>query len=343
MKRRIATLAAAVLLTAGCSSLPTMQEVPLPGGADVGDHPYKVVAEFENVLSLVPQSAVKVNDVPVGRVIRIELPTDGWTAKVELIVNGDVKLPANAFARLDQSSLLGEKFIQLSAPPQGGTGSLTDGAVIPLDRTNRNAEVEEVFGAMSLLLNGGGISQMQTITRELNKAFGGENGQQFKVLIKRVTTMLSSLNGNKKAIVDAIDGLNRLSANLASRKQEISESIDDLGPGLKVLDEQRAAMVRMLRSLERLSGIASTTIRKSKADMVADLKALEPTLRRLAQSGADLPNALEALFTFPFTDAVGPAIKGDYLNVYLSITAVPGSTEVIPPIAPLSLPNTGGQ
>ena len=41
-----------------------------------------------------------------------------------------------------------------------------------LERTNRNPEIEEVFGALSMLLNGGGLEQIQQITRELNLALG---------------------------------------------------------------------------------------------------------------------------------------------------------------------------
>ncbi len=39
------------------------------------------------------------------------------------------------------------------------------------------------------------------------------------------------------------------------------------------------------------------------------------------------------LLTYPFTDEVLKGVKGDYLNVYLSVTAVPGTT-IIPPLHP---------
>jgi len=54
-------------LLSGCS----LYNVPLPGGA--GGSSYHVTAEFDNVLDLVPQSAVKVNDVTVGSVEKITL------------------------------------------------------------------------------------------------------------------------------------------------------------------------------------------------------------------------------------------------------------------------------
>ncbi|MEU9017473.1 MlaD family protein [Actinomadura sp. NPDC048394] len=355
----LAALAATTLGGCGPAGFGGVQDLPLPGGADLGDHPYTVKAEFANVLNLVPQSAVKVNDVAVGRVVKVALPPGGWTAEVTMKINGDVRLPADASAQLQQSSLLGEKFVQLSAAPAstglpggaaapggaapGGpapsasTGRLADGAVIPVSRTNRNPEVEEVFGALSMLLNGGGIAQLRTITTEMNKALDG-NEPQIRSLLEQARRLVGDLDANKQGITDALDGINRLSGTLRARQGQIGVALDDIEPGLKVLEEQRGALVRMLNSLNDLSGVAVTTVKRSQADLVADLKALEPTLRKLSDAGHDLPNALQVLLTYPFTDAVLPAVKGDYLNVYLQVTAQPG-TQIVPPVTPL--PSSG--
>ncbi len=330
-----ATAATVMVALSGCGAggFGGLYGMPLPGGADLGDHPYKVTAQFANVHDLVPQAAVKVNDVAVGRVSKITLPKDGWTANVTMLVNGRVHLPANAYAQLAQSSLLGEKYIQLSAPTDGsGQGTLSAGTVIPMSRTNRDPEVEEVFGALSLLLNGGGISQLHTITVELNKALNG-NEPEIRSMLERVDTLVADLNDHRQDITDALDGLDRLSATLASRKEQIGTVLDDLAPGLKVLDEQRGSLVTMLRSLETLSGVAVTTINRSRADMIADLRALSPTLGNLAAAGRDLPKSLQVLLTYPFTDEVLNGIKGDYLNAYLSVTAVPG-TQIFAPLDP---------
>ncbi|MFI1014982.1 MlaD family protein [Streptomyces sp. NPDC020965] len=343
-----------------------IEQLPLPGGADLGDDPYEVTAEFADVLSLVPQSAVKVNDVAVGRVTEITLSPDDWSAKVTMRVNGDVRLPADAYAHLEQSSLLGEKYVQLSPPPSksqgktpgrtplkaastsavpssvsspeappastGTAGRLRDGALIPLARTNRNPEVEEVFGALSLLLNGGGVNQIKTIATELNKAIGGREPQVRSVL-RRMNTLVGSLDANKGDITAALDGVNRLAATLATREQQVGRVLTGLSPGLKVLEQQRGSLLTMLRALDTLSTVAVDTINRSKADTIADLKALGPTLKSLADSGRALPDSLQVLLTYPFTDEVLRGVKGDYLNVYLKVTAVPG-TGIIPALTP---------
>ncbi|WP_399884614.1 MCE family protein [Streptomyces sp. BBFR51] len=308
-----------------------IEDLPLPGGADLGDHPYTVTAELQDVLSLVPHSAVRVNDVAVGRITDIELGKDDWSARVTMEINGAVRLPADATARLEQSSLLGEKYIQLVAPAkETGTGRLTDGSVIPLARTSRNTEVEEVFGALSLLLNGGGVNQLKTITQELNSALGGRE-PEVRSMLKRVNTLVSDLDDHRGDITDALDAVNRLSSTLATRKDDVGTVLTDLSPGLKTLERQRGSLLTMLRSLDTLSGVAVTTINASKDDMIADLKALAPTLKALADAGTDLPDSLQVLLTYPFTDEVLRGVKGDYLNTYLTMVAVPG-TEVIPPL-----------
>ncbi|MFB8773298.1 MCE family protein [Streptomyces broussonetiae] len=313
-----------------------IEDLPLPGGADLGPNPYTVTVELDDALSLVPHAAVKVNDVAVGRVTGIDLGDD-WTARVTVQVNGDVVLPADSGARLEQSSLLGEKYVQLVAPAKTTTaGPLGDGDVIPRSRTNRNTEVEEVFGALSLLLNGGGVNQLKTITRELNTALGGRE-PEVRSMLRRVEELVSDLDEHRGDITDALDGVNRLSATLAGRKDDVHTVLTGLTPGLKTLHEQRGSLLTMLRSLDTLSGVAVSTVEASKDDMIADLKAIAPTLRALADAGTDLPDSLEVLLTYPFTDEVLRGVKGDYLNVYLDLTAAPG-TQVIPPLVPSGSP-----
>lgn len=318
--RKLVVGLTALLLVSGCGSggFDGVYNMPLPGGADVGDHPYRVKAQFKDVLDLVPQAGVKVNDVPVGRVEKIDLAGDGWTAEVTMLVNGDVQLPANAFAKLRQSALLGEKFVELGKPAEDAEGKLADNAVIPLDRTNRNPEVEEVFGALSMLLNGGGVAQLQNITKELNAAMEG-NEKEIRSLLGNLNTFVGELDKHKAEIVRALDSMNRLAGTLAQQRDKIAVALTDLEPGLKVLAEQRTQLVTLLQSLDKLSDVATDTINRSRDDIVADLKALQPTLTKLVESGQNLPKSLELLLTYPFPDEAVDGIKGDYTNAYIDL------------------------
>ena len=150
----IALLLACVL--SGCT-FNGVYDLPLPGNKVSNGDSFEVSADFADALNVVPRSSVMVADVPVGQVESITRV--GWHARVTMRIRKDVKLPDNAVAEIRQTSLLGEKFIALSPPSGNGvesTGKLGPHDVIPMARTGRNPEVEEVLGALSFLLSGGG-------------------------------------------------------------------------------------------------------------------------------------------------------------------------------------------
>jgi virulence factor Mce-like protein len=297
---RAATVgAASAVLLSGCGFSP--YELPLPGGADLGSDPYTVTVQFRDVLDLVPQSAVRVDDIAVGKVTKIRL--DGWTATATLKINRDVELPDNAEATIRQTSLLGEKFVSLAAPSTGGVGTLGNGDRIPLERSGRNPDIEEVLGAASLLLNGGGLEKTNTIVKELNKALDG-NEPEVKQLLRSTTQFVGQLDENKAEILTALEQVDRLARATQQQEGAITAALDDLPDALRVLDEQRGDLVGLLESLDRLSGVATGVIRRSKDDTLAVLRDLEPTLRELANAGDDLATSAGLIFTFPFTDAI---------------------------------------
>ena len=67
-----------------------------------------------DVDNIEPNSRVRVGDVTVGNVTKIE--RQGWNALVTMKLNGNVELPANATAKLGQTSLLGSLHIELAPP-----------------------------------------------------------------------------------------------------------------------------------------------------------------------------------------------------------------------------------
>jgi len=316
LKRRVKAflllLVASVALS-GCDF--DVYQLPLPGGTDGGENPITVTVMFDDVLDLVPKSTVKVNDVSVGQVTDIQL--DGQVAKVTVELQRDTRLPDNALAEIRQTSLLGEKFVSLKPPEEGASNELLEsGDVIPLERSGRNPEIEEVLGALSLVLNGGGVAQLKTITQQVNQALGG-NEADIRDLLSKVDNLVKELDGHKADIVTALDGMAKLAKTLDDHKGQITSAIDGLTPGIAVLAQQKDSLTSMVDALDRLSRTAVDTVNRSRDDLVADLKALQPTLQQLAKAGDNLPKALQVLVTFPFTDQVLGDIKGDYLNVYL--------------------------
>ena len=319
--RLAGVLAVAALVTAGCAT-GGLQGVDLPGGADLGDDPFHLTIEFADVLELVPQSLVKVNDVTVGTVTGIRVSPE-YTALVDVAVNGDVRVPAGAVARVAQTSLLGEKFVAIDMPPGPAAAAgpaIEDGATIPLARTTTAAEVEQVLGALSMLLNGGGVAQIRDIAVELNAALDG-NEDEVRALLGDLDELVGALDDSKTDITRGLDELNRLSSVLKDRRGQIDTALNDLAPGLRELEDQRGRLVALLGSLDELSGVATEVIDRSREDTVEDLTLLRPILRKLAESGDDFPKSLELIGTVPFTNDALEAFAGDYANLYVKIDA----------------------
>ena len=324
--RTLRLLAAAIvgsLALTGCDL--DVYDLPLPGGTDTGDRPLTVKAEFADVLDLVPQSTVKVNEVSVGKVTDVDLR--GATAVVTLQLRRDVQLPANAVASIRQTSLLGEKFVSLAAPDAGASSEpLRDGATIPLERSGRNPEVEEVLGALSLVLNGGGVAQLKTISSELGKALDG-NEDSARSVLTQIETLMGNLDDNKAAIVDAIESIDRLAKSARSQERTIDAALAELPSALTSIDAQRADLVRTLRALSRLGDVGVRVIKASKSQTIGVIRNLEPTLTQLAKAGDDLVTALDTAPTYPFTDDVvgrDPQVArrlhmGDYVNLSVDL------------------------
>lgn len=321
MKRRmiriLLALTASLVALTGCQ-FQGAYDLPLPGKVVGSGDGYHVKAIFNDVVDVVPYTHVMANDVPIGQVDKVTRV--GWNAEVDMTIRKDVVLPANAIADVRQTSLLGEKYIELD-PPTGiaSVGRLADGATIPLARTTRNPEVEEVLGALSSILSGGGVQQLKTISTELNKAMDGRQGDVRSVL-SRLDVLVTSLNGQRSNIINAMAEINRLTGTLNRERTVVANALDAFGPALKVLNEQHQDLMTMLTSLDKLGKVGTNVIQQSRANMVADLKDLGPTLKALADAGKSLPQGIVMLATFPFPKEAATLAKGDYSNALFHMT-----------------------
>ena len=234
-------------------------------------------------------------------------------------VNPEVRLPANSTASLRQTSLLGEKFVSLDAPPDSeARGQLRGGETIGLDRTEQSAEIEEVLGALSLVLNGGSLEQLQTINTELVAALEGRE-DRIKSVLDQLELFVGGLDDQKGQIVRALDSLDRLSARLVGERQIIATALEDIPAGVEVLTDQREELTEVLTSLDELGDVAVRVINNSRDNTIADLQALQPILTQLADAGDSLPRSFELLTTYPFPKTVTNGIQGDYANLFVTL------------------------
>lgn len=288
-------------------------DLPLPGKVVRPDDGYQVVAKFRDVVDVVPRTLVLINDVPVGQVD--EIKREGWHATVTMTVRKDIDLPSNAIADVRKTSLLGEKYIALLPPEEGtaASGKLTDNSVIPLDRTGRNPDVEEVLGALSFLLARGGVGQLKTISTELNAMMTGRTDDA-RSLLERLDRVVGTLDESKGDIINAMTQLNQLAITLNRERDVIDDALEAFPPAIEVLDQQHNDLVKMLKALSDLGDVATNVIDTSGDNLVEAMRLLRPVLKQLADAGDSLPRGLMMLASFPFPKQSADLARGNYSN-----------------------------
>jgi phospholipid/cholesterol/gamma-HCH transport system substrate-binding protein len=288
--------------------------LPLPGTQGGGVGSYQVQAQMPDVTNIQPNSRVRVGDVTVGDVTKIE--RQGWHALVTMRLNGDVDLPANSTAKIGQTSLLGTLHVELAPPTDvPPEGKLHDGSLILLADAGAYPTTEQTLATVSMLLNGGGIGQIQDITKAFATAFAGRE-QDLRSFIQQLDEFVGHLNDQKTDILAANDSLNRLVGQFAAQKPVVDKALTTLPDALAVLNKERDQIVDTTVQLGKFLAIAGDASNQTKDALTAELKDLGPVLESLANAGPDLTRSLSLLGTYPWpNETLRNWVRGDYANL----------------------------
>jgi phospholipid/cholesterol/gamma-HCH transport system substrate-binding protein len=318
---RALVISSSAVLVAGCS-FGGLNSLNMPGTAGHGPGSYQITVELPDVATLPQNSPVMVDDVTVGSVSGIDAvqrPDGTFYAAVQLSLDRNVNLPANATARVAQTSLLGSQHIELAEPEgEPGVGTLAEGSNIPEDRTGRYPTTEEVLSSLGVVVNKGNLGALQDITDEAFNAVAGRAGS-FTDLIPRLAELTSSLDRQTNDIIAAAEGLNRFAGILARSKDSLGRTLDSLPAALEVLNNNRTNIVDAFGALQSFATVASRILQQTKDDFTADFKDLYPVIKSFNDYADVLIKDLELLPTFPFHYSyLRNAVRGDYLNVFVT-------------------------
>ncbi|AKK28834.1 MCE family protein [Mycobacterium sp. EPa45] len=307
-----------VVLTTSACSFQGVNSLPLPGTVGRGSDASVYHVEIANVSTLEPNSPVMMNDVVVGSVRKMTVKN--WHADVEFSVKPDIVVPANAVASVGQTSLLGSMHLSLNSPVgQAPSGKLSPGATIPLNKASTYPTTEQTLASLAAVVNGGGLGQIGDVIHNFSTAVSG-NEAAFRDLITRLDTFVGTLDSQRDNIVSTIQSLNRMASTFAGQRDDLAAALQKIPPAIEVLIKERPTLTTALRKLGTFSDTANTLVNESQADLVANLKNLEPAIKAFADLGPDLNAVLEYAIHFPFTQSfMDRAIRGDYYNLFATI------------------------
>lgn len=168
-----------------------------------------VTAYFSSAVAVYPDNDVRVLGVPIGRITSVQ--PQGRAVKVEMDLDDDVQVPADASAVVVAPSLVAGRSIQLTPAYTGGP-QLADGAVIPLQRT-----------AVPL-----GVDELVRTADELAVMLGPHGANREGALAEVLDVGADNLRGNGQALNETVGSLAELSGTLSGSRQELFGTVAQL-------------------------------------------------------------------------------------------------------------------
>jgi phospholipid/cholesterol/gamma-HCH transport system substrate-binding protein len=322
----IAVLGVLGLLSTGCGL--SLQSMPKIGG--LGGATYRLHATFGNVLNLPANAPVREGSALVGQVGSIG--TRDFKANLILNIRKDVRLPVGTTAQVRFDSPLGDDYVVLQVPAGTSNGPwLADGAVLPETDTSTAPSVEDTLAALSAVLNGGGITQLQVVVSELNNAFHG-NEPQIRSFLEQITTAVSSLSAHSKDVDLALAAIGNLNARLNLGVDTITAGIDAIAPAVTVLANENNDLASLNTNVTQLTAVANNIFTQSSQGIVNDVNQLLPVLNQLVSVAQQLGPALTDIANF---EATTPKIApGNYLQVAITANLNIDTSPSAPPPSP---------
>jgi virulence factor Mce-like protein len=170
---------------------------------------YRVTAFFTETVGLYPGSDVRVLGIPIGTIDDV-VPL-GDKVRVEMSIDDDYDVPADADAIVLAPSLVSDRYVQFSPVYDGGP-KMEDGAEVPLERTAIPVELDAVYGALD----------------ELSDALGPNGANKNGALSDLVDVGAANLEGNGEALNRTLTGFSQAVQTLSENRDDLFSSLDNL-------------------------------------------------------------------------------------------------------------------
>jgi len=291
--------------------------VPLDIGPGSEKGAKTIYVQVPDTLALNVNSRVRVADVFVGTVRKIELKD--WVPTLTLSVDPAIELPANATAKIGQSSILGTQHVELAAPASPSSEPLRAGDTIPIDRSSSFPTVERTLASLATVLRGGGIPNLEVIQNEVNNLLTG-NADEIRAFLGKLDVFTAELNRQRDDIAQAIESTNNLFAFVASRNSTLDQLLVDLPPLAEYLAGSRDRLADAIIALGRFGKVTGETLSAAQADLSTNLDVLQRPLVQLGRGAPYFLDAMRLIITNPYPlDNIPKVIRGDYINLSLNV------------------------
>ncbi|BBZ43895.1 MlaD family protein [Mycobacterium parmense] len=282
----LAMAVSAALVSSGCATN-GLASLPLPAPG-LGTGGYTLTAVFASALNLPANAKVKLAGADVGQVE--SMVARNYTAVTTLRIRRDVLLPRGSTAELRTATPLGDVFVALKPPADDPPEMpmLHDGDTIGLESTGAASTFESVLSSAAVMVNGGAVRNFTNLINGLGNA-AGDRGQAFGELVRRSNQLLGTLDARSGQLSTAMTEMSRLSGELESKDDAMTELMAAAGPGTDALASNTTQLSGLAiqlgdtaRLLSRFPSIGGTDT--SGRSIVSDLNTIAAAANDVAVS-----------------------------------------------------------
>ena len=315
-----------------------------------------ITAYFRETVGVYPGSDVRVLGVQVGRVDSVT-PV-GAQVRVTMTIDHGITVPASADAVVVASSVVADRYIQLTPAYTGGP-QLASGAVIPATRTATPVEVDQLYASLDKLataLGPSGANSRGALSAVLRTAAANlkGNGKFLRAMITQFGRAMGTLGGSAGNLSATVDNLQLFTTMLKANDGQVRLAEQQLAQVSGFLSADRQDLAAALRELATALGQVQAFIADNRSLITANVTRLASITQLLVNERASLAEALDdaPLAVDNLLNAYDPRHRtldgrGDLNELSMGPAATAGSDPVPVPaselasLPPLPLPPAG--
>jgi phospholipid/cholesterol/gamma-HCH transport system substrate-binding protein len=258
--------------------------------------PMRLSAMFNDTTGLYVGNDVRVLGVDIGKVTAVK--PDGRTVRVDMEFPHGTEIPANADAAIMQSSLVTDRFVELTPAYRSGK-QIPNGTLLPLSRTRNPANLDEMVRAVDDLIVA--LGDPRTGGSNVGKLLdvGARNlsgqGRFIQDALRASQGAMDAVNGNEPDLEKITTNLDSLVKALAARDTLIRRLSTNVSQSTSMLAGQRTQLRSLVSELARLVTTVTTFVRRNRGDLKTTLGRSRSVLSTLAANQKEMADTLDLL------------------------------------------------
>jgi virulence factor Mce-like protein len=257
--------------------------------------PMKIAAMFATTTAIYPGDEVRVSGVRVGTIDALD--PDVTHTKLSMSIDRNVKIPADAKAVIVAQNLVSARYVELTPAYHHSGPTMSDGTIIPIERTAIPVEWDEVKTQLTRLAtdlgpaNGTSSTSVGKFIDSTANALDG-NGDKLRQTLAQLSSIGRVLANGSGNIVDAIKNLQVLVTALSSSQTQIVAFQNQFATLTSVLNDSTSDLDAALRNLSEAIGEVQRFIAGSRNQAAEQIQRLANVTQILVDNKTALENVL---------------------------------------------------